>query len=123
MNGTAAFSAQIVQQMSTPNNEEQHNEGSVPSESNMDNNDGSALFIGTIMALMVWLSSVQSSKELRFTIWCIVVYFLSSVYFTDESMKNAVYSLFSFSPIVASFYVFEKTRTLKEGEIERDVQR
>merc|ERR1711997_935025 len=72
---------------------------------------------------MVWLSSVQSSKELRFTIWCIAVYFLSSVYFTDGSMKNAVYSLFSFSPIVASFYVFEKTRNLKEGEIERDVQR
>jgi len=85
-------------------------------------NDGShSLFIGTMMALLVWLGIYLNSPELfRLTgcfVWLSIFYFLTNLYFTEnENIQRAVFGLFSFSPIIGSLYLFERSRRLKYND-------
>eukprot|EP01083_Nonionella_stella_P085335 236611_1 len=104
-NGT--FIAEVMHEMvSTTTKTEDHGSAT---------QDGLTLLIGTVMALFVWLGIYWSSPELfRLTgcfVWFSIFYFLISLCFTEnESIQRAVFSLFGFSPIVASIYLLERTR-------------
>ena len=95
--------------------------------SSLGDKDGSTLFYGTIMALLVWIGIYLSSPELfRLSgcfVWLSTFYFLTNLYFNnDEQVQRAVFSLFSFSPILLSVYLFDKTRKMDLNTITNDVQ-
>lgn len=113
VNGTT-FVAQMVQQMAD-------HDATLQAEASMDNNDGSTLFIGTIIAFCVWMGIYLNSPGMRYFLWFIAVCWLTSTHFHDDSVQNGVYSLFACALPFASLFVFEKTRNV-EG-IARDVQK
>jgi len=96
--------------------------------SSMSDKDGSfALIFGTLIAFFVWFGIYLSSPELfRLSgcfVWLSAFYFITNLYFNDnELVQRAVFSLFSFSPIVAAIYIFDRTQKMNHNQLTDDVR-
>ena len=92
-----------------------------------DNHGSFALFYGTLIAFFVWFGIYLSSPELfRLSgcfVWISAFYFITNLYFNDnEQVQRAVFSLFSFSPFLAAFYVVDRTRKMDYNELSNDAR-
>mmetsp|Transcript_61220 Transcript_61220/g.55217 ORF Transcript_61220/g.55217 Transcript_61220/m.55217 type:complete len:426 (+) Transcript_61220:136-1413(+) len=96
--------------------------------SSMSDKDGSfALLFGTLIAFFVWFGIYLSSPELfRLSgcfVWLSTFYTITNLYFNDnELVQRAVFSLFSFSPIVAAIYIFDRTSKMNYNELSNDAR-